>query len=164
MEEKKKSTPFGGLLRGKGKIVLLVAGALLGVLLLAFGGGGKETATDTATESYMSISELEEYRAELEAEIAKLCDAVAGVGSVEVMVTFSNSGRVIYATDEGGDPATVGSGSSQKALPETLQPPTVAGVGIVCRGGDDPAVQHALTDLLSTALGISAARVSVVGK
>lgn len=164
MEAKKKSTPLGGFLKGKGKIILLVAGALLGVLLLAFGGGDAEKSAEAAAESYMSHAELEEYRAELESEIARLCDAVAGVGSVEVMVTLSHGGRVVYATDADGDPATVGSGSSQRALPAELQPPAIAGVGVVCRGGDTPAVQEALIELLSTALGISTARVFVTGK
>ena len=164
MEDKKKITPLGGFLRGKGKMILLVAGALLGILLLAFGGSGEKTGDAAESASYTDLAAIEEYRAALEREIATLCDAVAGVSSVEVMVTLSDGGRMHYATDAGGDPATVGSGSAEKALPEALQPPTVAGVGVVCRGGDNPAVKQALTDLLSTALGISAARVSVVGK
>ena len=163
MEAKKKTTPLRGLFQRKGKYVLLIAGALLGLLLLLFGGGKQEEAA-TASDTYTTLSELESYRTELESEIAKLCDAVAGVGSVEVMVTLSHGGRVVYATDSDGDPVTVGSGSSKHAVKESLQPPLIAGVGVVCRGGDNPAVQQRLIDLLSTALGISASRVTVVGK
>ncbi len=163
MEAKKKITPLRDFWKGKGKTALLIVGALLGVLLLVIG-GNTETSTDETSESYMSAAELAEYRTALESEIAKMCDAVAGVSSVEVMVTFSHGGRVIYATDADGDPATVGSGSAQKPLPEATEPPAIAGVGVVCRGGDSPAVRQALTDLLSTALGISASRVSIVGK
>ena len=131
MEAKKKSAPLGDFFKGKGKAVLLVAGALLGILLLLFGGSGEKASDAAPVDEYTDLAALEEYRAELEGEIAKLCDAVAGVGSVEVMVTLSHGGRVVYATDADGDPATVGSGSSQRALPAELQPPAIAGVGSV---------------------------------
>ena len=161
-ETKKKSTPFGGFLAKRGKYILLAALALLGVLLLFVGGDDEKAAAESG--AYTTLAEIEAYRTALESEIEKLCDAVAGVGSVEAMVTLSHGGRAIYATDNNGDPVTVGSGSAKQPLLEGLQPPLISGVGIVCRGGDSPAVQQKLVDLLSTTLGISAARVSVVGK
>ena len=162
METKKKLTPFGGVLAKKGKYILLAALALLGVLLLLFGGGKEETAT--ASGAHTTLAELESYRTALENEIKTLCDAVSGVGSVEVMVTLSHGSRAVYATDKNGQPVTVGSGSAKQPLLESIQPPAISGVGIVCRGGDNPAVQQQLIELLSTTLGISAARVFVAGK
>ena len=167
MEEKKKTPPFGGFLKGKRKLLLLIGGALLGVLLLVIGsvdGSRDAAATTPEGEEYMNFAELQAYKQELESELEKLCDAVSGVSSVEVIVTLECGARVVYAADAQGEPVTVGSGSAAKALCESIRPPVVAGVGVVCRGGAQPSVQKALTDLISTALGINTNRVIVVGK
>ena len=89
---------------------------------------------------------------------------MAGVSHVEVAVTLGSGTRVAYATNEKGELETVGSGSAQKPVYRTVEPPLVAGVGVVRRGGNDPHVQSALTELLSTTLGIPANRVFVTGK
>ena len=93
-----------------------------------------------------------------------MCESVAGVGQAEVMVTLGSGCRVVYVTDENGEIATTGTGSAHRAVYRTLQPPTVVGVGVVCKGGDNPHVQRALTDLISTTLGITTNRVFVTGK
>ena len=162
MSEKKKS-PLTGLINGRGKVFLLVGAALLGILCLLFGTQSKESDTP-ARQELMSAAELEEYKTALEGEIEALCESVAGVSSVEVMVTLECGTRVQYATDRNGDPATTGNGSSEQALYTTVRPPVVAGVAVVCRGGDHSGVQATLVELLSTALGISAGRVFVTGK
>ena len=100
----------------------------------------------------------------LEKEIKALCEDVSGVGQVEVMLRLQGGTRVLYATDEKGKPASVGSGSAEQPLHSSILMPEVAGVAIVCRGGNSPTVQKTLTDLVSTALGIPANRVAVTGK
>ena len=93
-----------------------------------------------------------------------LQEAVSQVSGAEVMVTLESGYRVVYASDGKGEPATVGSGNKQQALQQTLRPPAVAGVAVVCHGGKDPDVRRALVELISTALGISSNRVFVAGK
>ena len=133
----------------------------LGVLFLLFGGGGEAEGTAQSEGEGMSFAELCAYQAELEREVEALCESVAGVSQAQVMVTLGAGARICYATDERGDVVTVGSGSAARALYRTVEPPTVQGVGVVCHGGEDPAVVQRLVELLSTTLGISAARVSV---
>ncbi|MBQ0124708.1 MAG: hypothetical protein KBS59_00095, partial [Clostridiales bacterium] len=41
--------------------------------------------------------------------------------------------------------------------------PKISGVSVVCRGGNDPAVQKKIIDIISTALGISSGRICIVG-
>ena len=169
MENGKKSSPakgIVGLLKKKKTLPLLAAGLLLGVLLLCFGGGGEKTATPEKEESAAApySAELTAYAETTKAELTALCESVAGVSDVEVMLSFSRGYRVVYVTDGSKNPVTVGSGSSKQALPESVLPPEISGVGIVCRGGARPEVQEKLTELVSTALGISAGRVYVTGK
>lgn len=166
MEEHKKAhSGLWAFLQTKGRIWILLGGALAGILLILLGGSlGTQQDSTKETESKETLSELQAYQATLEEELEKICNEVSGVSHAQVLVTLGSGTRTLYTTDENGKPTTVGSGSSQRALYSTVLPPQVAGVGVVCRGGNDPAIQKKLTDLLSTALGISAGRVSVTGK
>ena len=172
MESKKKEAPIKGrglfaVIRARGRTVLLLCGALLGLLLLLFGGGTdrKSTASDDEADVLATGSErLACYESALERELEALCEAVSGVSDATVMVSFESGYSVHYEKDGDGDPTVVGSGSYAEALYDTVKPPTVAGVGIVCRGGNDPVPCRTLTELVSTTLGIPSSRVFITGK
>lgn len=152
--------------KGKGRLLLLFGGAVLGVLLLLLGGGAFERAETVETPPLLreDANDLATHRASLEKEVADLCAAVHGVSSVKAMITLGSGCRIVYETDAKGDPITVGNGSNESVVYQTVKPPEIIGVGVVCKGGNDPQIQRQLIDLLSTALGISANRVTVVGK
>ncbi len=165
--EKGDVTQKGGILSrlgGKRRLPLLVAGAVLGVLLLLLGSMGDKTEGEGEADMLsLRVAELDTYEATLEEEIMALCDAVKGVSHVRVFVSFEAGYTVQYTVNGDGDPVTVGSGSSEEALYGTLLPPRIAGVGIVCAGGDRAAVRGELTALVSAALGISSNRIYVTG-
>lgn len=163
---RKKSRGFFTFIKAKGRLWLLLGGALFGVVLLLLGGmGDRGEAQVVSTEaSGEHVGEIAAYEAKLEKELEAICEAVAGVGECEVMVTLAGGYTVQYASDGEGNPATVGTGSSEEAIFHTMLPPAVAGVGIVCRGGNAPAVRQTLTDLVSTTLGIPSNRVYITGK
>ena len=162
---KKRARGLLGFLAGRGKLFAIILVGALGILLLVLGATDTGKAGGTADDALGTrVDELNAYQATLEKEIEVLCEAVVGVSDCTVMVTLSRGYAVSYGKDGGGDPATVGSGNSEEALFDSLSPPAVAGVGIVCRGGRDAQVQALLTELVSTALGISSARVYVTGK
>ena len=166
MQEKPKEKNILDYLKEKKKLPLLIAGALLGILLLIL--GGTSTSQSTASKEVdpltLRAEELTAYEARLEKEIEVLCESVAGVSDASVMVSLAHGHRTEYVTDAAGDPVTVGSGSSEQAVYGTLLSPTVTGVGVVCRGGASAEVQRVLVELISTALGISANRVYIAGK
>ena len=168
-DRKKRSEGLFDFLRARGKLWLLVGGVIAGVFLLLVGSGigtqGENTKTnENEVITQENAEDLSAYQKRLEGELEVMCESVAGVGKVDVMVTLGSGCRVVYVTDEKGEVATTGTGSAQKAIYRTLQPPTVVGVGVVCKGGDNPHVQRALTDLISTTLGITTNRVFVAGK
>ncbi len=161
----KQTSGIWVFLRAKGRIWILLGGVLAGIALLLVGGDfWKKTPETDANIKSESLTELASYEKELESEIQKMCAAVSGVSQVDVMVRLSGGSSIIYAADGSGKPSTVGSGSSESPLYSTLHAPTVAGVGIVCRGGNDPIIQQKLIELVSTTLDISASRVFVAGK
>ena len=165
MEQKEKA-PAGlmGFLGARGRIWLLLGGLICGIFLILLGSSMQQKESGTSPSYTEDVSVLQEYERALEKEIAALCNEVAGVGQCEVMVHLQCGTRVVYATDEKGKPVTVGSGSGEQALQSTLLSPEIAGVAVVCRGGNSPSVQRTLTELLSTALGIPSNRVSIAGK
>ncbi len=165
--EAKKKTASGLLayLKGRGRLWLLVGGAALGILLLVFGGtADKKSEQNTGLSGGESAEMLERYERALEKELESLCEAVGGVGHVSVMVRLECGTQIRYTTDAKGEIVTVGTGSAEQALPQTLLSPKVAGVGIVCRGGNDPYIQQTLTELVSTTLHINTNRVFVTGR
>lgn len=164
-----------GQMHKSGKLWIVILGAVIGAGLLVFGSidlpFGKSTGQDK-TQDLGEQSELAEYKQALSGEIATLCRRVRGAGEVHVIVTLSGGYEYVYARDEqsktAGDTYTwdqdyviVGSGSAQSPLLLMRRQPEIAGVGIVCTGGDDPAVQNELTALVSAALGIGTNKIHV---
>lgn len=161
----KKSHGFWTYIKTKGRIWVLLCGALLGVALLLFGGRAPEGEVSEESDALSGREvELEEYGQRLEGELEALIESVSGVGDAHVMVTFESGYTVRYVKDAEGATATVGSGSSEQALFSCVVPPTVSGVGVVCRGGNNPQVREVLTDLVCASLGISSNRVYITGK
>ena len=161
-EKKEKKEPAKP---GKKKLLFVLLGAGVGVFLLLLGSGwfsGEEKAESQPTVSQKE--ELESYREDIEQRIVKLCEAVDGVSHVRVSVTLSGGFETIYATEiKNGVEiyATIGSGSSAKALVVSQNPPSVTGIGVVCRGGGDPAIRGTLTALLCSAFRVPSNRISI---
>ncbi len=164
-----------GQMKKSGRLWIVVLGAIVGLGLLVMGsfdlpfGKGEHKNTATVTDEQ---AQLQAYKQQLSSEIAALCSEVRGVGRVQVMVTLSGGYEYVYARDvqskTGGDSYTweesyvlIGSGSAQGPLLLMKKQPSVAGVGIVCQGGADPAVQNELTALVSAAFGIGANKIYV---
>ncbi len=144
----------------KGKWVPVLLG-VAGLLLLLYGSRGGSTAKDTEEpDSQEYFREAEAYRLQLEAGISALCDSVAGVSDVKVLVTLEAGNVNVYAADDGKD--YVISGGEGILLSRKMPP--VGGVAVVCGGGDDMGIRAELISLISAALHIGTNRVYVCGR
>lgn len=147
---------------------VLLAIALAGGLLLIFGQDGGNTklnAENIANEEY--ISGLEN---KIEQMIAQICK-----GDVTVIVTAESSEEYVYAenveesSEKSGADAVRTSKSTEYAVingqtvVKTVLKPKIRGIAVVCRGGDEPALQYKIINLLSCAYGISEAKICVAG-
>lgn len=151
------------------KLIMLVACGALGLLLMLYGGGyftGEEDGVSSVRDSDAII----EYTEMLEESIQKLCSGVSGVSNVNVAVTLENGFEYVYAADsemrDGQSEykyITVGSGSREGTVYITEKPPKIGGVGVVCRGGDDPAVQRKLISLISAAYNVPSNKIYIIG-
>lgn len=161
-------------MKKSGKLAIAVGGVLLGALLLFIGNRAGKTDSDPtpATPPAAEVTRsAEEYRADLEARMEAICAQVAGVGTVDVVVTLEGGYEYVYATDkrvtasgETQSYITVGSGSSESLVYVTERAPAITGIGVVCTGGMDAGVRREVTSLLSAAFGVGSNKIYVTGR
>ena len=130
---------FVGMCKKHWKAALLVA---IGATIIIFSllSGSMQTGEGAREMT------LDEYRAELEEEVAAMCSAVDGVGKCKVFITFERGEQTTY---------------KGSALLE-VKPPKVLGVTVVCRGAESSRVRSDLTNMLSALFDIGANRIAIL--
>jgi stage III sporulation protein AG len=156
-------------LRSKNKITMLAILALLGVLLMVFAKCTSESEPKSETSSPANL-DPSLYAAEIEKKVEELCNKIEGVHSTHAVVSLECGYRAIYATDSQSgansskhETVIVGNGSSQKALLIGYENPEIAGIGIVCSGGDDARVREQIVSIVSSAFNIPTNKIFVSG-
>ena len=137
---------------------------LLALFFFFSGGGTDEKSADKNIDFY-------EYSEALRSELESTLSRVSGVGKCTVFLTFSDGGETVYAYDEdyreseggtlSGNRTYVLISSRADGLILKVCVPSVAGVAVICEGGDSARVKSDVTEILSGTLGISASRISV---
>ena len=140
------------LFKGKWYLLLL---ALVGIALLLFSGKGTKGASEP-------VFDAEAYRAELSASVKELCERTEGVGTASVLLTLETGERAIYEKNltEKGESVALSGGD---AILSAYAYPAVAGVAVVCEGGDRESVRTSLTLLLSRALSLPVTKIYIAG-
>jgi len=137
-----------GLSRRQLAIVLFAAAA--GILLMLFGGipqGNRDH--ESAAES-----DWQTYLTSLEQKACLLCGEVAGISEVTVAISLEQGVEYVYADESERY-------GSRQAVLLTERPPQISGIGVVCRGADDPAAVERLVSLLSAAFGVGSHRIYI---
>ena len=151
--------------KSMGKSWLILAAAAVGVLLILLGGSFDGQEQKTADLIYKpEEDELVLYQQYLEERVKSLCESVGGVGKVTAIVTLSGGFESVYATEwKNGEEeyVIIGSGSGASALFLSRDAPPIAGIGIVCRGGNDANIRQELTALISAAFHVSTNRIYI---
>lgn len=143
---------------------LLVAAGLLGLVLLGVS-SWLPAKTESTAEAVPQVTAASAYEADLETRLQSLISNLAGAGETRVMVTLQCGEESIYAADT--ETSADGTAASKHViaggtgLVETIQTPQVLGVAVLCRGGEDPAVQSRITALVQALTGVGANHVTV---
>lgn len=153
---------------------LLFGVGLAGMALLLFAdlfdaADSRASPDAAAPEAQASALALDDYADQLASRLEELLAGVEGAGETRVMVTLESSEETVYALDEtrgeqqgySWEHVILDEGEGDAALVETIWLPAVRGVAVVCQGGDDPAVQARLTEMVSVLLGVSTNRISI---
>ena len=150
------------------KLLALMALGILGIILLSF----SKCKTDAGEDNREDLTNLDPsaYAKEVEEKVEDLCNKIDGVGSVYAVVTLKGGYKAIYATDyqtgssnSKNQTVVIGSGSSEKALLVGYENPEIAGIGIVCSGGNDPLKRANIISVVSSAFNISTNKIFVTG-
>lgn len=162
---------------------ILIIGGLIGILLIFLSslGGNSDKTEPKTTEDTFSV---EQYRTELEEDIAALVKEISGSKEVSVVVTLENGIKYSYAdtreeavTDKSGDKTnetdtelkqnyiTVkNADGGEEALLVTANMPDIRGVAIVCEGGDSEIIAEKIMNTVTAALNITKKRVYICGR
>lgn len=158
-----------GLISAKKQLILLPAALIIGVILLIIGGRGDASAVSgkVSEENTSTTSECER---RLEEKVRLICEKVSGVSDVSAMVTVETVFENIFAenvqikiSENSQETRKEFAGSSESPIRIGERGARVRGVAVVCRGGDDPSIKLALTEMLSAVFGIPTSSVSVIG-
>lgn len=151
------------------KLLLPLLAAAVGVALLLFGGLGQKKEKGEEGVLEQTLPSPREYAEEVEARVEGICSRVDGAGEVHVTVSLKGSYRALYATNtqssSSGNKSTmvlVGSGASESAVLVGYENPEIAGIGIVCEGGNRTDVQERILSLVSAAFDISTNKIYIV--
>lgn len=149
----------------------VLAVLLAGVLLLASGHGGNESAqTASAGTAASQEFDLNGFQQELQAQLT----AIDGAGRVALMLSLDQTEEAVYAVNtrqtSGSDSrslesdVSVVSNGSYGETPVTVKSvlPVFRGAVVLCDGADDASVRLAVTQAVSTVCGIGADKVTVL--
>ena len=150
------------------KFIIIAVGGGLGILLLLLGSGFGRSENADVSANVLPTEGADAYAKMLEGRIAEICSGVSGAGQVSVFVSLKGGYRTVYAIDSQSNASGYkneivmsGSGSGKEAVVTAYENPEIAGVGIVCAGGDSPRVQEQIISLVSASLGISTNKIFV---
>ena len=150
------------------KIYIFAALIFVGVIIIII--GKNDTAKNGDIKNSIENLDPSQYSEMLEERVEELCNRVDGVSGAYAIVTLKGGYQAIYAIDsQSGNTSTknqtvvIGSGSGEKAILEGYSYPEIAGIGIVCHGGDSYEVKNKIVSLISSAFDISANKIFVVG-
>lgn len=175
---------------GYGKIALLVVAAVM-LLLLSLPAGTKKVETKETEKTKQMKSSTEEsaadsYVSNLEQRLGQLLKKVQGVGEVEVMITLKTEGEEVINKDERISERSVGeaaneSGETSKDYEEETVvledsegnqspyivkelKPEIAGVVVICEGGDNPVIIKEITEATEVLFSVSTHKIKVMKK
>lgn len=148
---------------------IFIVAAVLGVVLILL--SEMDFSAPKAEESVQS-GDYAQYVSTLNDELTNVISSIDGVGECKVMITLKNTKESVYA--ENNETSSSDSSNSEKneyviynsengdsplLLKEEM--PQVAGVAVVCSGGDSEAVREKIIDCVCALFSIPSSRVSV---
>lgn len=169
-EWQKKAAGLWGRYKYVGMILLI------GLCLLLWPSGGKESAVDVQPSSAPVGSKEEDFSvAALEEKLAETLSKIHGAGDVSVMLTVQGGSRRVLAQDsketretdgsfeKQSETVVVSAGTGNGEGPVLLQQlyPRFQGAVVVCEGGGNASVRLKLMEAVSALTGLGADKIAI---
>ena len=160
----------------------LITIGIVGIMLIALTSFFPKTEEKAAVKPSTQI-DMEEYKKELEAEVADIVAGVTGDKKATVVITLESSIKYSYADSTESDTSNSSgekseqssqrksqsyvtvrtSDGGEEALLITEIMPQVRGVAIICKGGDNEILAEKIKNAVKAALNITSQRVYIAG-
>lgn len=148
---------------------ILIVAAVLGVVLILL--SELDFSTPKAEKS-VQTGDYAQYVSTLNDELTSVISSIDGVGDCKVMITLKNTKENVYAENsetsssdssnsENNEYVIYNSENGDSPLLLKEEMPQVAGVAVVCSGGDSEAVRERIIDCVCALFDISSSHVSV---
>lgn len=148
---------------------ILIVAAVLGVVLILL--SELDFSTPKVEES-VQTGDYAQYASTLNDELTSVISSIDGVGDCKVMITLKNTKENVYAENsetsssdssnsENNEYVIYNSENGDSPLLLKEEMPQVAGVAVVCSGGDSEAVRERIIDCVCALFDISSSHVSV---
>lgn len=148
---------------------IFIVAAVLGVVLILL--SEMDFSAPKAEESVQS-GDYAQYVSTLNDELTNVISSIDGVGECKVMITLKNTKESVYAENnetsssdsynsENNEYVIYNSENGDSPLLLKEEMPQVAGVAVVCSGGDSEAVREKIIDCVCALFSIPSSRVSV---
>lgn len=160
----------------KAKILVIIAIAGLALILISdLIKPAENKQQDNVKIDEMSVN-TDEYKLQIQKELKNILSKISGVGNVDVMMTIEGSTEYVFAeefttkSDSGVDTnsqdysnkyVTIDKGTTNEALIKKILKPQVAGVIIVCDGGNNPQIIEKIYQAASSVLNISSSKICI---
>lgn len=140
---------------------------LIGILLMMLPQHTAPSQETTTVQPEVSCDTLQD-------SLSQILSKMDGAGKVQVLLTESESQRILYQSDENrsqsGDSNDLrretviitGSDREENGLVQQTQSPVYLGAIVLCQGADSPSVRLALVEAVANATGLSTDKISVL--
>lgn len=131
----------------KGIRIIFAAGIVLIIAIFLLSLTDSKGRKENTPEKDNILSDIDEYEGKLEKKLTEIIEKIDGTSDIHIMITLEKTEESIYGGKASDISATV--------------TPTVRGVVVVCKGGENAVVREKVSEAVCKALGVSAARVCV---
>ncbi len=153
---------FGQITNTKTLIIILIVGVALVMLPTGEKAPAKENKIDENT-----------YKITIENDLKEILQNIKGAGKIDVMITLSDNGNTLYATDEKVNTddtsktqeknhVLTDEGNTNHALIIKKTEPQIAGVLVCAEGAGNIEVKQNIISAVSALLGIKSHRIEVL--
>ncbi len=164
-------------------LILFLVGVLLLVIAFPSSCGESSSGIDEAAvlSGTSETAAVSDYEAEMEDRLADILSRMEGVGAVEVMITFQDSGETVvekdvaYVQEESSSQtdgtsdtrtesseATVYTDSEEEPFASKEIVPAIEGVLVVAEGGGNSTVAANISEAVEALFGLEAHKIKVV--
>lgn len=148
---------------------IFIVAAVLGVILILL---SEVNVSATKAEESVQTGDYAQYVSTLNDELTNVISSIDGVGECRVMITLKNTKESVYAENsetsnsdssnsENNEYVIYNSENGDSPILLKEEMPQVAGVAVVCSGGDSEAVREKIIDCVCALFNIPSSRVSV---